>query len=72
MNGDLTLSRRMYAEPDVRELLEAIPSLTAQLSASLDALRSDPSPSRCADLALTLYGAQTHVQRLRMAVERST
>ena len=71
MNGDLDLSRRLYAEPDVRELLSGIPALAAQLYTSLNAPQNDPSPSRCESLVLTIYGAQTHVQRLRTAVERS-
>lgn len=70
MTGDLDPARRLYAEPDARELLASIPALAERIHASLVALQGDPSPARCADLVQTLYGTQTHIQRPRTAIER--
>lgn len=72
MNDDLDLSRHQYAEPGMRDLLEELPLLTVQLNTALDALQSDPNATRCSALVITLYVAQTLMQRLRTAVERST
>jgi hypothetical protein len=72
MTGDLDLTRRLYAEPDADELQAALPALAERLHAELDALAVDPSRSRCDGVALSLYGAQTHVQRLRMVAGERT
>lgn len=66
MTGDLDPSRRLYSEPDAIELQAALPELADRLCAELTALAADPSRNRCDGVAMTLYGAQTHVQRLRM------
>jgi len=68
--GDLDPQRRMYAMPDADELRAALPALATRIQAELEALAADPSRTRCDGVALTLYGAQTHVQRLRMAAAR--
>ncbi|UGB39121.1 hypothetical protein [Frateuria soli] len=67
MTGDLDPQRRMYATPNAAELQAALPALAERIRTDLEALVFDPSPSRCDGVALTLYGAQTHVLRLRMA-----
>jgi hypothetical protein len=72
MKGDLNPARRMYAEPELDDLLDELPELMHSLCDALDALQSDPGPARCASLIQTLYGAQTHIQRLRTALERRT
>lgn len=65
--GDLDPNRRLYAEPDAAELQAALPALAERLHAELQALASDPTRSRCDGLVLSLYGATTHIQRLRMS-----
>jgi len=67
---DLDPVRRLYAEPDAISLLSAIPSIANSLQASWEALRDDPSPARCEDMAFSLYGAQVHVLRLQTALDR--
>jgi len=67
MTGDLDPTRRMYAEPDAGELQASLPALAERIHVELDALAADPSRSRCDGVVMTLFGAQTHVQRLRMA-----
>lgn len=69
MIGDLDLARRLYAEPKADELQAALPALAERLHAELEALAADPSRSRCDGVVLSLYGAQTHVQRLRMVAD---
>jgi hypothetical protein len=66
MTADLDPVRRLYAEPRADELQAALPALAARIHAELDALAVDPSRSRCDGVVLSLYGATTHVQRLRM------
>jgi hypothetical protein len=68
--GDLDPQRRMYTMPDADELKAALPALAERIHAELDALAADPSLSRCDGVVLSLYGAQTHVQRLRMTTNR--
>jgi hypothetical protein len=72
MTGDLDLARRLYAEPKADELRAALPALAERLQAELKTLAVDPSRSRCDGVVLSLYGAQTHVQRLRMATGEKT
>ena len=67
MTGDLDLARRLYAEPDAAELRAALPALAERLHAELQALASDLTRSRCDGVVLSLYGATTHIQRLRMS-----
>jgi len=70
MNGDLDPQRRIYATPDAAELRAALPAMASRIQAELQALHCEPCDSRCSDVALSLYGAHTHVQRLRMAARR--
>jgi len=67
---DLDPVRRLYAEPDAISLLSAIPSIANAIQASWEALQGDPTPTRCEDMAFTLYGAQRHVLRLQEALSR--
>jgi hypothetical protein len=68
MIGDLDLARRLYAEPKADELQAVLPALAERIHAELEALAVDPCRSRCDGVVLSLYGAQTHVQRLRMTI----
>lgn len=68
--GDLDPQRRMYAMPDADELKAALPALAERIHAELKALAADPSQTRCDGVALSLYGATAHVQRLRMVAAR--
>lgn len=72
MTGDLDPTRRLYAEPDAGELQAALPALAERIHAEMGALAADPSRARCDGMVLSLYGAQTHVQRLRMATGEKT
>jgi hypothetical protein len=67
MTGDLDPRRRIYAIPNAAELRAALPAMASRIQGELEALYANPSDPRCGDVALSLFGAQTHVQRLRMA-----